>query len=347
MVDISTVPRNPSIVFAGSVESSRVALKALLKRGAHVTAVFGLAASAAGNVSGYSRLDDLAHDHGIPYVEFIRINDPAVVDAMHEFAPDLLWVVGLSQLVGAEVRGVPSICTVGFHPTRLPEGRGRAAMAWNVLKHVPLAATFFMIDDGIDSGPILAQVDVDVDGVADDLSVRYQRIYEAIPRAIDVMFADFASGRLNAIPQDEARATYLGTRRPSDGVIDWSNPTRSIRSLIAASGPPHPAAFTYYRDTRICISRATSESPATHTGVPGRIVEIHASGSFVVATADGCVTAEEYSTVEPWAPAVGMRLGFDPQVELAQLRRRVRRLEAALAALVPGYDHERTEVLES
>jgi methionyl-tRNA formyltransferase len=206
-------------------------------------------------------------------------------------------------------------------------------MAWNVLAGVPLAATFFLIDERADAGPILAQVDVPA-GEDDDLAARYRRVYTAIPAAVEIVCAGLRRGALALAPQDEAAATWLGARRPDDGVIDWTAPAAEIARLVTASAAPHPGAFTFQRDTRLRIERCAVAPAGRFTGVPGRIVAVGPGEQFVVATADGAVVVAAWRAGEPWAPAIGMLLGYHPQLELARLRARVRALEEALAALL-------------
>src|SRR5215210_8421595 len=153
----------PRIALVGGVESSRVTLQRLLHHRADVVGVFGLDRRLESRTSGYARLDDLAQAAGVPYHDFVSVNDPAIVEAVRAARPDLLFVVGLSQLIRRELMDVPTTACVGFHPTRLPEGRGRAPVAWMTLERRPGAATFFVIDEGVDSGPVLVQEPFGVD----------------------------------------------------------------------------------------------------------------------------------------------------------------------------------------
>lgn len=332
MNDIWRLSIMPKIVLVGSVESSYITLQALLANQVNVIAVLGLAAELASGVAGYTRLDGLACAHNIPYHDFVKVNDPETVTTLRDYAPDLIFVVGLSQLIGTQVIEAARLGCIGFHPTRLPVGRGRAAMAWNVLTNVPLAATFFVIDDGVDAGPIIAQVDVSVDE-NDDLRARYDKLYQAIPLAVSTICHGLRRGELPFTRQDEMRSSYLGARRPTDGVIDWTASTQTILRLIRASASPHPGAFTYWHDLQLRIERGTTQTQPPFIGVPGRILDVAASGTFVVATGDGAVRVEEYEPLEPWSPAIGMMLGYNVQIELHRLRRRVRELEEVINEL--------------
>ena len=143
-------------VVAGSVSTSRITIDVLRENGANIVGILGLKESFAQNVSGYASLRDVAAQVGVPYLEFSSINSVDILDRLSEWAPDFIFVVGLSQLVGVQFLRIPKQCCIGFHPTRLPEGRGRAPLAWLVMDAKPGAATLFVMGEGADSGEILA-----------------------------------------------------------------------------------------------------------------------------------------------------------------------------------------------
>ena len=72
--------------------------------------------------------------------------------------PDLILVMGWSQLLKDELIDIPKIGIIGSHPTELPKYRGRAPIPWTILKGLTKSAlTFFWIDKGVDDGDILDQ----------------------------------------------------------------------------------------------------------------------------------------------------------------------------------------------
>jgi len=81
--------------------------------------------------------------HSLPVV---RQGGRAEVAAfLREHQPDWLFAVGLSQLIPQELRDIARIDAIGFHPTPLPEGRGRAPVAWTILLQRPAAASLFIL----------------------------------------------------------------------------------------------------------------------------------------------------------------------------------------------------------
>lgn len=316
-------------VLIGSVSSSAAALRGMRRGGLPLTGVCGLAREHAAGVSDYVDLEPLAREAGVPFVGFRKVTDPAVVEFLRDHPADWLFIVGLSQLLPASLRAMPRLGAVGFHPTLLPEGRGRAPVAWTILLDRPAAANLFYLTDEPDAGDLIEQRPVPVlpDDYACDLIARTNQVLED-------MMADlapaFAAGRVPHRPQDSARATYYPRRRPEDGLIDWAQPVDAVYRLIRAVSRPYPGAFTYYQQRRLVIWRAQPcpPQPAGTSGMadekrsglsfpsqepdmpPGLIVELR-DGLPVVQTASGRlqVTDMEWSDGVAVPLQAGERLG--------------------------------------
>src|SRR5207253_7347254 len=99
---------------------------------------------------------------GARLIETDDANAPETVTAVGELDPELIFVVGWSQLVRGELIATAREGVFGMHPTLLPRHRGRAAIPWAILSGLAkTGATLFEISDGTaDSGPILGQVEI-------------------------------------------------------------------------------------------------------------------------------------------------------------------------------------------
>lgn len=319
------------IVLAGSVGSSRLTLQALLRHRANVVGVLELVPDDAAAISGFARLNDVALEAGVPCLGFQNINAPEIVAQVREWQPDLLFVVGLSQLVKAELLAAPKLACVGFHPTQLPRGRGRAPVAWLVLDAVPGAANFFVMDEGADSGPTLVQEPFDVSPTDDAASVTTS-LEQAIVRALDRWLPKLLAGEWNPQPQDESLATYHGKRAPEDGWIDWSRSAREIHALIRAAGRPHPGAYSYLKDRKLIVWRAELDTTTPFRGVIGRVLLNDPQRGSLIQTGDGLLWLNDVD----WGDgdnsklpklAVGQRLGYVVEDEVSRLKARLAELE--------------------
>jgi methionyl-tRNA formyltransferase len=325
------------IALAGSVGSSRRTLEALLRHKAHLVGVLELDAAAADGVSGYAPLADLAASAAVQCVSFRKINVPEVIETVRCWRPDLLFVTGLSQLVGEELLSIPSLGCVGFHPTRLPHGRGRAPLAWLTLDGCGGAATFFLMDAGADSGPILVQEPFEIEPGEDAAAVG-ESLLQAMDRALDRWLPRLIAGEWTLRTQDHSQATYFGRRAPEDGHIDWSRSAAEVVRLVRASTRPHPGAYVYVGGHRLRIWQARVDHTSPYRGVPGRILEGDDAGGWLVQAGEGLVRIRQWSFDEPQAGhpprlRVGLKLADTPDDEVFQLRQRVAELEARLAQI--------------
>lgn len=319
---------NPRIVLIGSVNSSRKTLEKLLEHQLDVVAVLGLHPEAASNVSGYFDLKELSEINNIPFQYFTKVNDDEIVDFVQSKSPDLVFVVGLSQMIRAELLSIPKYGLIGYHPTRLPEGRGRGAVAWIILEKVQGAATFFKMDEGMDSGSIWSQENYEVNENDDATSVIHQ-ILKAIDKALDAVLPNLKKGIFMTTPQDESKATYLGKRNPEDGIIDWKQSAASIHQLIRATTKPLPGAYTYLGTKKTVIWNASISEVKNHLGVTGRIVIADASGIHIQ-TGDGLLKVENIEGINIDDLKVGNTFGFNFEKEYFKLSDRIETIENQL-----------------
>lgn len=327
----------------GSVSSTWHALRGLIRGGAEIACVLGLDEQHAPGVSDYRSLRATALDAGLPFQSFSKVSEPAFSAFLRQHRPDLLMVIGLSQLIPEVVVAIAPHGGVGFHPTPLPVGRGRAPVAWTILLEQPAAANLFYLVGDADAGDIIAQraVEVRADDYAQDLIDRTNEVLEAM---VVELGPALRSGRLPRTPQDHARATWYARRGPDDGLIDWSRSATDIYRLIRAVSRPYPGAFTSNAGETLYVWRARPHDRNDHHGTLGQIVRIDPSGGALVQTGDGLlwlteVSAECGAAIPPEKLRVGARLGALPgavdalqrQValqarEIASLRAEIRRL---------------------
>ncbi len=336
----------PKIALAGSVTSSLRTLQGLIRNGARMVGVLGLDEKASGNVSGFVSMENEARAAGIPFRAFEKINAQDVVETIRKWTPDIFFIVGLSQLAEKEILRIPRIGSVGFHPTRLPENRGRAPVPWLVLDSGKEggpsegAATFFLVDEGVDSGPVLAQESFEVTE-NDYSSDVVEKVMNAIDRVLDQWVPRLNAGEWTPAPQDPEKATFNAKRFPRDGLIDWKKRAAEILTLIRAAGRPYPGAYTYVSNRKLIVWQAEEEKKQRIRGVVGRILEVSEDGKLLVQTGGGLLRLLEYgfeeSEAEP-APMSkrlkkGTRLGYASDDEIFILRRRIAEMEERLSRL--------------
>lgn len=193
--------------------------------------------------SGRVYLDRFCSDHSIGLVKIDTINSPAAIQAIKANAIDWLFIIGWSQVAGAEVLAAPSRGVLGIHPTLLPEGRGRAPIPWAIIKGLDrTGVTLFKLDSGVDTGPIVEQYVVDI-GPDETATTLYQRVDQAHRDVIRKVWPKLVSDTIELRPQDEGKATVWPGRTPEDGRILESMTVAEADRLVRAVARPYPGAF--------------------------------------------------------------------------------------------------------
>lgn len=295
-------------IVVGAVESTRVAVRSLaMAPGWVLDAVITLPPDLA---SRHSDFIDLAPDAAAAGAELVHAADsnaPPVIDLVAARRPDMVFVIGWSQICRPAFRAAAADRVIGYHPAPLPRLRGRGVIPWTILLGEPITAgTLFWIDDGVDSGDILAQqfFHVSPDETAATL---YARHMAALGEMLGASLAALAAGAAPRTPQDARHATWAARRTPADGRIDWQRPAAEIERLVRAVGHPYPGAVTTARGEPLVVwaGELWPDSPR-HAASPGQVIAADAD-SFVVRCGDGSALR-----VHHWqgrAPALHSRLG--------------------------------------
>jgi methionyl-tRNA formyltransferase len=216
------------------------------------------------DISDQVEIEPFTDQKEIPLHRVRCINTRTIKSEIRDHNPELLFVVGWSQLVDAEVLDIPSIAALGMHPAPLPRGRGRAPLAWSIMWGLDeTALSLFHLEKEADAGDLVGQQRIPID-IQDDAASLYEKVVEAGRVLIQEYYPKFASGSIPRTPQDDSKATWWPKREPHHGLIDWNRPPAELYDWIRGQARPYPGAFTYLDDRKITIWEANqpSEDPA-------------------------------------------------------------------------------------
>jgi methionyl-tRNA formyltransferase len=285
----------------------RRCLVAAADAGADIVGIVTLPGPIDPDRSGQCRFDDVGQALGAALLETTDINAAHTVDAVRALEPELIFVIGWSQLVRDPFLRTASAGVYGMHPTLLPRHRGRAPIPWAILGGLArTGVTLFEITDATaDSGPIVGQVEVDItrDETATTL---FDKLSDAHEELIRAHVPELLAGTAPKIPQDPRRASAWPKRTPADGIIDWETRAPYLDAWVRAQTHPYPGAFTFRGDERFVIWRAREVDRAPAGGAAGTVVELREEGP-VVACGEGALLLEELEP--PLHLDVGDRLG--------------------------------------
>ncbi|QSB13104.1 hypothetical protein JQS43_15815 [Natronosporangium hydrolyticum] len=155
-----------------------------------------------------------------------------LADSLAGHRPDLLVLYGFNWILPREVYQLPTFGTVNIHPSLLPRYRGPAPVHWAIRNGDPeTGVTVHRVDDGVDTGPILAQrggVPLGEDVHREQV---HARLAPAVADALTTALARIAAGEPGE-PQPAVTGPRAGFLEPEFSQVDWSHPARQIHNQV-------------------------------------------------------------------------------------------------------------------
>ncbi len=260
-------------VFIGCVSSSLALLEELLAQPEIEIRGVVTRQSSAVNTD-FADLSPLAQAHDIPVFHAEGSSQDAMAAWVRERAPDIGFCLGWSYLLSPAVLAAAPQGMVGYHPALLPRNRGRHPIIWALaLGLKETGSTFFRMDEGADSGPILSQARIPI-AADDDAGRLYDKLIATARTQLRQLVLDLSAGTAIAVPQEHSLATSWRKRGKADGQIDWRMPAAGIHNLVRALAPPYPGAHTLFCGTEVKIWK-TRLGPVGPADVePGYVLEV-------------------------------------------------------------------------
>lgn len=229
-----------------------------------------------------------ALEAGVPVFQFKRMRDSEAIDAYKALNADLGVMAFVTDIVPMEILEAPKQGTIQYHPSLLPKHRGPSSINWPIIQgETRTGLSIFWPDDGLDTGPILMQKEVEI-GPDDTLgSIYFDNLF---PMGVDAMAESVAlvkSGDAPRIEQDHSQKTYEGWCKANDALIDWGASVDEVYNLVRGADPS-PGAGSNLDGERIQFYNA-SKAVVEHDHVPGTIVGVSDSGIGIAANG-GIVT---------------------------------------------------------
>jgi methionyl-tRNA formyltransferase len=187
-------------------------------------------------------LTPLAAQHHVPVFHAEGNAQDAMAAWLRGLELDAIFCLGWSYLLKPELLSLAPQGVVGYHPALLPRNRGRHPIIWALALGLPeTGSTFFRMDAGADSGPILSQRRLAI-APDDDAAALYARLEAVAQQQIGELAQGLRQGTVKVVPQEAAKATAWRKRGRQDGRIDWRMTAPAIYNLVRALARPYPGA---------------------------------------------------------------------------------------------------------
>jgi methionyl-tRNA formyltransferase len=207
--------------------------------------------------------------HNLPVFQPETLNDAAEIAQLVALKPEVIVVAAYSHLLKKEVLGLPPRGCINLHPSLLPRYRGAAPVAGALLGgDSATGITIMLMDEGLDSGPILAQRHETI-LATDTTGSLTTRLADRGGKLLAETLPLWLAGEITPRPQDPSLATFTRKLEKEDGKLDWRKPGDLLWRQVRACYP-WPGAFTFWNGRRLKI---TSAVLAPHMSAPpGQVV---------------------------------------------------------------------------
>ena len=238
----------------------------------------------------------LAAEQGLTTRTPSSLRQPDVIAELRATGPGLIVLADYGRIIPAEVLAIPAHGALNLHPSLLPRHRGAAPVQAAIAAGDRVTGvTLMRMDEGLDTGPIVAQVEVPLAG--DEIAPALEaRLAEVGAELLVGSLASWLGGSLRARPQPEAGASLTRPLRREDGRLDPLRPARELERRVRAY-QPWPGTFVELEGERLKVWAAgvleaaagVLETPAG--AAPGSLVPC--DDTLALVTVDGLLRLDE------------------------------------------------------
>ncbi|MGH2494804.1 MAG: methionyl-tRNA formyltransferase [Ktedonobacteraceae bacterium] len=213
----------------------------------------------------HNSITNIAWKHSIPVWEVASMSAPEIINLFSHYQPDIMCVACFSLYIPRTVLDIPRLGCLNVHPSLLPANRGPDPLFWTFYNgYHETGVTIHMMDEGLDTGPIVAQEKIAVpDGIT------YAQLEAECAALGGKLLArslwQLYQGTATLTPQDETKSSYLPMPKGKDYVViaaEWE--ARRVYNFICgvASRSQPVTLITHDRPMRVADIISYSRSSA-------------------------------------------------------------------------------------
>jgi methionyl-tRNA formyltransferase len=235
-----------------------------------------------------SEVKKVALEKNIPVLQPEKAREPQFIEQLKQLAPDYIVVVAYGQILPKAILDLPKFGCVNVHTSLLPKYRGAAPIQAALLNgDSETGVTIMLLEEGLDTGPILSQRVVPIEAT-DDASTLHDKLAVVGASILVPTLLDFAAGKIQARVQDHSKATHVKKIKKEDGRLDWTQPAKALHNRIRAF-TPWPGAFTFQAtESKPRLLKIWRAEVDDSKGAPGTVLAADQSG-IVVACGEGAL----------------------------------------------------------
>ncbi len=166
-------------------------------------------------------------------VDVKALSEPLKAEAVDPY--DIIISHGYRHIIKPDALGKINGIAVNLHISYLPYNRGADPNLWSIAENTPSGVSIHLIDEGLDTGHIVAQKTAAINDDSDTLATSYNMLQKELESLFIEAWPFIESGKINPFPQ-----TGLGTyhsvadKKKLKGFLTdgWDTPVKKVRGCM-------------------------------------------------------------------------------------------------------------------
>lgn len=209
---------------------------------------------------------------GLPILQPTRLKEPAFLEQIREWRPDIGVVAAYGRLLPQVLLDLPPRGLLNVHASLLPAWRGASPIQRAVLNGDAVSGvTIMRVVLALDAGPMLAKVEVPIAATDTAGTLEARLAMAGAPLLRDVIDRMGRGETVVEVPQDDTQATLAPRLEKHEGRVDWTRSAWALDCHVRGM-QPWPVAFTFVDGQRLMLREATADATASAGQPPGALV---------------------------------------------------------------------------
>ena len=247
------------IVYFGASNYSLYFLKNLKKQNIDIAGVCSIQINK-GFLTDCIDLSNYAKKNQIITKRWTSNNSKQIINWIKKIKPDYIFCIGWPYLLNSQILKLPKFFCVGFHPTKIPENRGRHPIIWSIiLKLKKIYPSFFIMTKKPDFGPVISQIEIKIKKNTTSTNLYKFMIKKSFQQSVSLMSRLKRYNRINLNDwlkkNRKNEGNLLRKRNYKDGIVDWRMSSESINNLVNALKYPYPVASFFYKNKEFKLKK--------------------------------------------------------------------------------------------
>ena len=203
----------------------------------------------------YSPIKEISLSLGLPVLQPVKIRNSEMIDHLRKLNPDLIVVAAYGQILPSSILEIPLFGCINVHASLLPRWRGASPIQAALLAGDAITGiTIMKMDEGMDTGPILAQREIRIlsEDNASSLSNKLSNLGASL---LMETLKGYFSRKIQLKIQNNEQATKAHLIKKEEGLLDLNNPAEKLERAVRAYYP-WPGTFFFWKSQQIKVLKA-------------------------------------------------------------------------------------------